>query len=307
MTAAIPAGPTSGPITGAASGPAPGPSPAPGAPALALRVLIVDDEALARARLAQLVHEGQPPARVVGEAPGAAAAQALLASLGEGAVDVVLLDIGLPGPSGLAVAAALKAQARAPAVVFVTAHAHHALEAFELQALDYLTKPVRRERLQQALERVQRARDAQAALAAAAPGGAAGAAPATAVLVLEERGRILRLPHAEIVCLRAEHKLVVVRTRRQQVTVDTSLNELEQRLGPGFLRIHRNALVARHAVRALELRPDLDEAGGEGWAVRVGFGGGQPDEWLAVSRRQVAQVKAALNDGPGAAAALEEG
>jgi two-component system response regulator AlgR len=280
-----------------APGPALGPAPGPEKNADPLRLLIVDDEVLARARLAQLVHEGEPPARVVAEAPSSQAAQALLARLGEGAVDAVLLDIGLPGPSGLALAAALKAQARPPAVVFVTAHAHHALEAFELQALDYLTKPVRRERLQQALQRVLRARNAQVVLDAAGPSGAEAAHIAAApVLVLEERGRILRLPHPEVVCLRAEHKLVVVRARQQQVTVDESLNELEQRLGSGFLRIHRNALVARHAVRALALRPDADEAGGEGWAVRVSFGGGQPDEWLAVSRRQLALVKAALND-----------
>lgn len=291
---AVPSRDAQAPMIAAAE---PGPSPA----ADPLRLLIVDDEALARARLAQLVNEGQPSARVVGEAPSAQAAQTLLARLGEGAVDAVLLDIGLPGPSGLALAATLKAQARPPAVVFITAHAHHALQAFELQALDYLTKPVRRERLQQALERVLRARDAQVALAVATQG--AGPAAALPVLVLSERGRVLRVPHAEIVSLRAENKLVAVHTRQQVVTVDESLNELEQRLGSGFLRIHRNALVARHAVRALALRPELAEAGSEGWAVLVSSGSGQPDEWLAVSRRQVAAVKAALNEAAGAAGA----
>jgi two-component system response regulator AlgR len=254
-------------------------------PAEALRVLIVDDEVLARVRLAQLVREGQPAARVVAEAAGGAEAQALLARAGEGGIDVVLLDIGLPGPNGLALAAALKVRARPPAVVFVTAHSGHALEAFELQALDYLTKPVRRERLQQALERAQRWLKASVA----------ASAPPTPVLVLEERGRVLRLPFAEIVSLRAEHKVVVVRTTRQQLTVDESLNELEQRLGGGFVRIHRNALVARHAIRALELRPGLDEqGGGDGWAVWVTPGAEDGGEWLAVSRRQVAAVKAVL-------------
>lgn len=262
-----------------------------------LRLLVVDDEALARLRLRRLVEElADPAAEVVAEADSAAAAQALLAPGGvdgrDGtraqavAVDAVLLDIGLPGPSGLALAATLRALPRPPAVVFVTAHAGHALQAFDLQALDYLTKPVRRERLQQALARVAQW------VGASAP-DAATASPAATALLVNERGRVLRLPHAEILSLRAEHKSVVVRTAHQQYVVDESLNELEHRLGPAFLRVHRNALVALGAIRALELRPGLDEEGGDGWAVRVGGGSGA-DEWLAVSRRQVASVKAAL-------------
>ena len=257
----------------------------------ALRLLIVDDEARARVRLRQLVEAlAEPGAVVVAEADSAAVAQAVLASMSEqgaGGIDAVLLDIGLPGPSGLALAATLRALQRPPAVIFVTAHAGHALQAFELEALDYLTKPVRRERLQQALARVAPWQRAMAA----APGAAL---PPSPVLVLNERGRVLRLPHAEILSLRAEHKAVLVRTARRGYVVDESLGELEQRLGEGFLRIHRNALVARNAIRALELRPGLeDEAGGDGWAVRVGAPGGV-GEWLAVSRRQVSAVKAAL-------------
>lgn len=278
-----------------------------------LRLLLVDDEALARLRLRRLVEEVvEPVARVVAEADSAAAAQACLGDSG-GGIDAVLLDIGLPGPSGLALATALRRLPRPPAVVFVTAHGEHALEAFDLQALDYLTKPVRRERLQQALARVAQWLGAASAGAAAAavagpPGdtsvaaaahAAAPAAPAVSpapVLVLHERGRVLRLPHAEILSLRAEHKSVLVRTVGAQYVVDESLNDLEQRLGAGFLRVHRNALVALAAIRALELRPDPDEEG-EGWAVRVGGGAGGAEEWLAVSRRQVASVKAALARG----------
>jgi two-component system response regulator AlgR len=266
-----------------------------------LRLLLVDDEALARARLRSLVEalgEGQDAvaAEVVAEAATASAALAALqAAAGEGGIDAVLLDIGLPGTNGLAFATTLRALARPPAVVFVTAHAAHALQAFELQALDYLTKPVRRDRLQQALARVRRWRMGEAA---PRPGGmpAEGAAIAPVpVLVLHERGRVLRLPHDEILWLRAGQKTVHVHTASRDFTVDESLNDLEQRLGEGFLRVHRNALVARHAIRALELRPGLDEeAGGDGWAVQVGGTAGAGGEWLAVSRRQVASVKAAL-------------
>lgn len=269
-----------------------------------LRVLVVDDEALARLRLCRLVEEvTEPVARVVAEADSAAAAQAVLVRASgsavsqggsgqevEGRIDAVLLDIGLPGPSGLAFAATLRGLPRPPAVVFVTAHAGHALQAFDLQALDYLTKPVRRERLQQALARVAQWVGAQRG----SPGPALAGAAEAPTLVLNARDRVLRLPHQEILSLRAEHKAVVVRTADQQYVVDESLNELEQRLGPGFLRVHRNALVALVAIRALELRPGLDDEGGDGWAVRVGGAVGTADEWLAVSRRQVASVKAAL-------------
>ncbi len=214
------------------------------APAPALRLLIVDDEALARSRLRRLVEElAEPAAVVVAEAESAAAAQAVLAqqarqhnapAAGDAgaavpAIDAVLLDIGLPGPSGLAFAAALRAMAEPPAVVFVTAHTGHALQAFEVQALDYLTKPVRRERLQQALDRVLRWRRGEGVVVApparATPAAAADAA--ARVLVVSERGRVLRLPHEEIACLRAENKAVVVRTRVQDFIVDESLNELE--------------------------------------------------------------------------------
>ncbi|MCW5632352.1 MAG: response regulator transcription factor [Rubrivivax sp.] len=253
-----------------------------------MRLLIVDDEALARLRLRQVIEAIEAPrAQVVGEAATVAEAQAELRRLGEGGVDAMLLDVGLPGPSGIALAAAMRTMSRPPAVIFVTAHAEHALQAFELQALDYLTKPVRSDRLRQALERVARWTRS------------AGGGPATQpTLVLNERGRVLRLPHDEILSLRADHKAVVVRTATGSYVVDEVLGELEERLGGAFLRVHRNALVARSAIRALELRPGLgDEAGADGWAVLVAAPGSVNGEWVAVSRRQVATVKAALAGG----------
>jgi two-component system response regulator AlgR len=180
----------------------------------------------------------------------------------------------MPGRGGLRLAAALKSLPLPPAVVFVTAHAEHALQAFELDAVDYLTKPVRRERLQAALQRVQQRL-----------GPAAAAAPVP-VLVVHDRGRVLRLPVAEVLYLRAEQKYVTLRTAAHSYLLDEALAELEQRLGGAFMRIHRNALVARAAVRALERRGD----GEEHWAVRVA----PTDEWLAVSRRQLPAVREAL-------------
>lgn len=252
----------------------------PSAATAPLALLVVDDEALARLRLRQLVAACTGVAAEVRAEAGDATAA--LACLRQQRFDAVLLDIGLPGSSGLALAATLRGLPEPPAVVFVTAHASHALQAFELQALDYLTKPVRLDRLRDALSRVQQRR------AAAVPAPPAAEAP---VLMVRERDRVLRLPHAEIVSLRAEHKVVLVRTAQHSYVVDDSLNDLEQRLGPAFVRVHRNALVALGAIRALELRPGGDEdAGGDGWAVQLAVSG----EWLAVSRRQLPVVKAAL-------------
>jgi two-component system response regulator AlgR len=241
-----------------------------------LRALIVDDEPLARMRLAALLNESDAPkVEVVGEAGDSAEAMAWLNR--NPAVDLLLLDIQMPGLSGTQLAALLRQRANAPAIVFVTAHAEHALTAFELEAVDYLTKPVRRERLQVALERVAQRRPQ--------PGD-----DAVPVIVVSDRGRLRRIPLADVLYLKAELKYVTLRTAANSFVLDDALSDLEQRLGERFLRIHRNALVARDAVRALERRAVEGEDGGEGWAVQVAPNG----EWLAVSRRQLTAVRDAL-------------
>ena len=249
-----------------------------------LRVLIVDDEPLARARLATLVGECAAPAcAVAGQA--ASVREALQWLAGQGA-DVVLLDIQMPGAPGTALAAELQRLPQPPALVFVTAHAEHALAAFDLDAADYVTKPVPRDRLHAALARAARR---------VRPARDGGEAP---MLVVSERGRVVRVPLADVLYLRAELKYVTLRTAARHYVLDDSLTDLEQRLGERFLRIHRNALVARGAVRALERRrvadADDDGEGAEaGWAVQVV----PTDEWLAVSRRQLAAVRDAMERG----------
>jgi two-component system response regulator AlgR len=250
-----------------------------------LRVLIVDDEPLARARLATLVAESlDPRCEVLAQCANARQAADWLR---EHEADVVLLDIQMPGAPGTALAADLQRAADPPAVVFVTAHGEHALAAFDLDATDYLTKPVKRDRLFAALQRAARRRTA------AADAAAGGAAP---VLVVSERGRVVRVPLAEVLVLKAELKYVTLRTSARSYILDDSLTDLEQRLGEHVLRIHRNALVARHALRALERRKladaqdDADDGNEIGWAVQVAG----IDEWLAVSRRQVGAVREAI-------------
>ncbi len=248
-----------------------------------LRILLVDDEELARLRLRSLVDEcPAPKSSVVGEAANATQALLWLASQ---ECDVLLLDIRMPGRDGLQLAAELNQRARPPAVVFVTAHAEHARGAFDLDAVDYLTKPVRRERLQAALQRAAQ-RLAQR-LPVAAPAGGTEAA-----IVVTELGRVVRVPLDEVLYLKAELKYVTLRTAERTYVLDEALSDLQQRLGDRFLRVHRNALVARRAMRALERRTLTDEDGAEGWAVRMS----PVDEWLAVSRRQVAAVREAMLD-----------
>ncbi len=245
---------------------------------MTLQVLVVDDELLARSRLRTLLADCRAPEAVLGgEAGNAVEALDLLRRL---RFDVVLLDIHMPGADGLALAQTVRSLPSPPAVVFVTAHAEHAVAAFELDAVDYLTKPVRLERLQTALQKVQR--QVQARAAAPAPVAAAE------VLLIQDRGRTERVPLFEVLYFKAELKYITVRTAGRSYILDASLSELEERHAAQFLRVHRNALVARRAVRALEKHYDPEE--GEGWAVRLNG----IDELLAVSRRQLSAVREAI-------------
>lgn len=253
-------------------------NPSHDTPASPLRAMVVDDEALARSRLRTLLGDCTAPAvRCVGEAANATQALELLRMQ---SADVVLLDIHMPGTDGLALARALADLPQRPALVFVTAHAEHALTAFELDAVDYLTKPVRLERLQQALQKVERTSQSSRGLAPSLTDNEA--------LIITERGRTERVLMRDVLYCKAELKYVTVRTPVRTYIWDGSLGELEARHGARFLRIHRNALVARQAIRALEKHHDAEE--GEGWAVRV-IG---VDDVLAVSRRQLAAVRELL-------------
>src|SRR5574337_168347 len=188
-----------------------------------MHILIVDDEALARSRLRSLLADCDGHHQVA-EAAHAADALAQLDISGGRAVDLVLLDIHMPGQDGLALARQIRRLPHPPAIVFVTAHSDHALSAFELDAVDYLTKPVRLQRLQQALAKAQRATGQALSTPAAPP--AEGEA-----LLIQERGRTERVPLAEVLYLRAEQKYVTVRTRTRSYIVDDALTDLETRHG----------------------------------------------------------------------------
>ena len=247
---------------------------------MSLNILLADDEPLARSRLRRLLGQCTEPA--IGDVQEAASGEEALAHARAGSFDAALLDIHMPGMSGMALAAALRQLPTPPAIIFVTAHSEHAVDAFELEALDYLTKPVRAERLQAALLKVQRARPAPAPTESD---------DGQHWLSISERGNLLRVPISDVLYFKAELKYITVRTASARHLLDGSINQLETLYGERFLRVHRNTLVARRAIRALLRSNDIIE--GDGWAVRLQ---GLEGELQPVSRRQLAKVRAVLHE-----------
>jgi two-component system response regulator AlgR len=246
-----------------------------------LCVLIVDDEAPARSRLKELLQDCavSQPLELAGEAANGNEALEFLA---QNTVDVVLLDIRMPGMDGIEAAQHMQRLPHPPAVIFVTAYDNHAIQAFEVNAIDYLLKPVRAERLLAALLKAKAlVAGSVVALRSLAPQGRAH-------LSVYERGRVVLVPVEKIVYLRAELKYVTLRTAEREYLVEESLSHLEQEFGPRFVRIHRNCLVARAYVEGFERQAQDDAGEGQsGWAVRLtGL-----DERLAISRRQQHIVK----------------
>lgn len=234
-----------------------------------MRVLIADDEPLARRRLASLL-AGVAGVEVVGEA---ADGEATLAAVERLHPDLVLLDIRMPGMDGLAAARRMLERDEPPAVIFCTAYEEHALAAFEAEAVDYLVKPVRRDRLLSALERARRyggLPDPQAA-ATAAPGRQ------RSHVCARVRGEMRIVPVAQIAYFLADAKYVEVHHDRGEVLIEDSLVSLEQEFGDRFVRVHRNCLVARDRIEALGRNADNEVI------VRLR---GRPEE-LEVSRRNL--------------------
>lgn len=256
-----------------------------------LTVAVIDDEPLARLRIKSLLGQAGVPNQVVAEFGESVTGLMWLQEQDKAgnSPDMLVLDIQMPGLDGMVLAARLRELRQPPAVAFVTAHAEHALRAFDLAAADYLTKPVRLERLNATLERVLKLKAAhQPDAAAVAPSGGEPV-DGQEVFVVQDRGRLERVPLSQILYFKAEQKYVTLRTAEHSHVLTESLTELEDRVGERFIRVHRNALVARHAMKALERRAD-DAEGGETWAVQVL----PTKEWLAVSRRQVTAVREAM-------------
>ncbi|HEY6721992.1 MAG TPA: LytTR family DNA-binding domain-containing protein [Burkholderiales bacterium] len=247
-----------------------------------LRILIVDDEQPARNRLRELLEECREelPHSIAGEA--ANGVEGLQNAAASGA-EVVLVDIQMPEMSGIEFARHLQVLEHPPAVIFVTAHDRYAVEAFEVNAVDYLTKPVRAARLLTALKKAANgARLARGVLESIDP------APRR-YLSVAERGRVTLVRVSDVIYLRAELKYVTVRTLGGEHLVEESLAQLEQEFAGVFVRIHRNCLVARRLIRGVERGAETE--GEVGWSVVLeGL-----EEKLPVSRRQWPQVKSLVS------------
>jgi two-component system, LytTR family, response regulator AlgR len=238
-----------------------------------LRVLIVDDEAPARSRMRDLLADVNVtlPIAIAGEAANGRDAM----RLAEQGVDVVLLDVRMPGMDGIEVAQHLQKLDPPPAVIFTTAYDAYAIQAFDLHVFDYLLKPIRAARLQEALTRLAARRGAPTAdmLRAMRP------APRNC-LSAAERGRVHLIPVEDVLYLRAELKYVTVRTAAREYLIEESLTQLEQEFPDRFVRVHRNCLVSRGAIRGFE-RSETDSGEGPWQVVLAGL-----EERIPVSRRQ---------------------
>jgi len=255
-----------------------------------IRVFIADDEGPARERLKELLEDiaGDVATVVAGEAANGVEA---LERLPGSNAQVLLLDIRMPGMDGLELARHVTALENAPAVVFVTAHDKHAVEAFALNALDYLLKPVRAARLAAALNKaINVGAPQRESLARAADGP-------REYLSVAERNRIVLVPVRDILFLRAEQKYVTVRTKAREHLIEESLIALEREftgadLPYPFVRIHRNCLVARAAIRGFERTGGGEEEAH--WQVVLD---GVPER-LPVSRRQWPTVRELIAERP---------
>ena len=241
-----------------------------------MRVLIVDDEAPARERLSQLL-AAVGDHNVLGEARNGREAVDLATS---GRPDVVLMDIRMPGMDGLEAAARLSMLDEPPAVIFVTAYGEHALEAFETQAVDYVVKPVRRDRLADALNKARRLNRAQLKALSEAADQSTGREH----ILCRRRTGLELIPIEDVFYFQADNKYVTVCHREGEDLIEDSLKQLETQFGPRFVRIHRNALVAQPHLGGLE------KSGNGQHYVNVRDTGTR----LEVSRRHVAEVRRLL-------------
>ncbi|MEM6580458.1 MAG: LytTR family DNA-binding domain-containing protein [Pseudomonadota bacterium] len=246
-----------------------------------MKILVVDDEALARERLLRLLSQSHPEA----SAWEAATGEEALKMVRKHNPDLLLLDVRMPGMSGIELAGRLDSEDEPPAVIYCTAYDEYALEALQHQAAAYLLKPVRGEELTKAIGSARRVNRAQlSALAELGTQGEEGGYEQRTHLASQTHRGVESMPVNEVRCLFAEQKYVTAYSPSAELLIPDSLKELEREFGDRFLRIHRNALVAvEHVVR---LQRDEDGP----WCVLLDGVSHMP----TVSRRHLSEVKARL-------------
>ena len=240
-----------------------------------LRAMIVDDEAPARSELRFLLEQTGK----IGTISEASSVRSAIETLMGGRVDVVFLDISMPGASGMQLAEALRKLKNPPAVVFVTAYSDHALEAFDVDAVDYLMKPVEEDRLDRAIEKVLQHVKPAVPEAAAKPA-------AVERIPVEKGGRKVLIPVEQIRYIMAKDDYSCIFTQDDRFLSTTSLAQFEAKLSDfGFFRVHRRYIVNLSHVEDVEVIPS--------GAIQLGVTG--VEERIPVSRRRVVPLKKALS------------
>ena len=234
-----------------------------------LNILIADDEAPARNRMRDLLAEIEN-VTVVAEAKNGKEAIDLAL---ETKPDLMLLDIRMPLMDGIEAAQHAQKLEPKPHIIFTTAFDAYAIKAFDLNAIDYLLKPIRLERLQTAINKAHALKPKQ--MESLKP-----LQKTRTHLSIHERGRVLLIPIETIIYLRAELKYVTVRTAEREYLIEESLTNLETEFGERFIRLHRNCLVARYFIAGYEKRLNQDNE--QQWVALLKA----IPETVAISRRQ---------------------
>jgi len=235
-----------------------------------LNILIIDDEQPARDRLRRLLG-AMPAYQVAGEAVSGNDA---LDRIRELSPDILLLDISMPGMDGMSLAHVLQEGGASPAIIFCTAYQDQALKAFEVEAVDYLVKPVRAERLEKALEKASRFV------------GTEEPHEDDHYIRSTVGGKVVLTPIHRVACLVSEDKYTTVIHEKGTTVIDESLTEMEQKFPALFFRVHRNALISRKHLRGLERTSD-----GHTQVILSGT-----DRTPEVSRRNISALRKLLSE-----------
>jgi DNA-binding LytR/AlgR family response regulator len=233
-----------------------------------LRIVVAEDEPLALERLLRALAD-MSGIEILGSAENGLEAARLIETLKP---DLAILDIQMPGRTGLGVAAGLPLEAR-PEIIFLTAYDSHAVDAFDVDAADYLLKPLRVDRLRQAIERVRRRRaSGPPPQAAAAVEPAPAAAPGPQGFWLQGRSGLFLVPVAEVEWVQAAKDYVLLHTSTRSHILRATMASIEREYGEALMRVHRSALVSPGAVRSLQTTPSGGAALllGDEVAVQVG-------------------------------------
>jgi len=241
-----------------------------------MKYLIIDDEFLARARLKELLQRIEPDAEVIEAENGQQAIEMCEIHKPQTA----LVDIRMPGISGIELVYHLSALPQTPSFIFTTAYSEYALEAFDANAIDYLLKPVQIDRLRRALKKAYPISKLQTE--------SLRKSTRSLHLSISQKGKIKLVPIQNICYLKAENKYVMVKTTHEEYLMNDTLNNLEKELGEDFIRVHRNALISTRHLEGLEKNDDGQ------WCV---FFRGIPDQ-IEISRRQTPVIRNWLKTQP---------